>query len=306
MNPHQRRLGSQNVRRTIGENEWWMGLGLGLVLAATLAIAVRSHSAVSPVASVPVSNSLSKPVTQSVPDAAAQGATAYLGGHSASSSGRLASLGSLPADLIVPSELPANIEDPRLLEAWIRLYNYQDPIQLWNGGTHTGRELAHFVLDQAIRVVWDTENICQVGSCSVKHCLADTCTYEDETPGVEPIYVYPNNATDMHSLITTLAHEAFHRTLPFGAAKDTRFEEYWAFRISVKITKEVGWVFGAYDPLDPDQLNLWFRENHLDYYFTLPEYPASVAPLVDSACSRGDPFAGIPPEASGAGQKCSQ
>jgi hypothetical protein len=306
MNPQQPRPGSQNIRRTIGKNEWWMGLGLGLILAAVLAIAVAGHGAVSPAPTVPVTNSLSKPVTQSVPNAAAQGVTAYLGGHRASSSGGLASLGSLPADLIVPSKLPANIEDPRLLEAWIRLYNYQDPIQLWNGGNITGRELAQFVLDQAIPVVWDTENVCQVGSCSVKHCLADTCTYEDGKPSAEPIYVYPNNATDMHSLITTLAHEAFHRTLPFGTVKDTRFEEYWAFRISVKITNEVGWVFGAYGPLDPDLLNLWFRENHQDYYFTLPEYPASVAPLVDIACSRGDPLAGIPLQAYGASQKCSQ
>ena len=36
----------------------------------------------------------------------------------------------LAPDLVIPAVLPTAIQDPALLEAWIRLYNHQDPIRL--------------------------------------------------------------------------------------------------------------------------------------------------------------------------------
>ena len=193
------------------------------------------------------------------------------------------------------------------MEAWIRLYNRQEPIQLWDGRTVTGRDLAQYLLENAITVVWDTQHICGNASCSteIKSCIPDTCTYEDGEPGVNPIYVYPAKATDMQGLTGTLTHEIFHRTQPFGAVADTRFEEYWAFLIGAKIS-QAGWpAFGAYDLLNPGHLNLWIKENRLDPYFELPDYPASVVPLVSGASIGGDPFNGIPAAALGIGQNSS-
>src|SRR5712692_3864942 len=76
-------------------------------------------------------------------------------------------LSQLPADLVVPAKLPA-IQDATLLEAWVRLYNHQDPIGLWDGSSLSGRSLAEYLLDHGIPVVWDTGNVCGNSSCSVK------------------------------------------------------------------------------------------------------------------------------------------
>jgi len=195
-----------------------------------------------------------------------------------------------------------NIQDPMLLEAWTRLYNHHDPVQLWDGSTLTGRDLAQYLMEQAIPVVWDTGHVCGNGSCSVHYCAEETCTYEDGKPGVDPILVYPTKAADMPSLVATLAHEIFHRTQPFGAVPATRFEEYWAFLIAAKISN-AGWPkFGIYDPLDSGHLNLWIKENKLDPYFELPEYPATIVPQVQSAYMGSDQFNGIPAEAFGPSQ----
>jgi hypothetical protein len=219
-------------------------------------------------------------------------------------------LSRLPAGLVVPAKLPA-IQDATLLEAWIRLYNHQDPIRLWDGSSLSGRSLAEYLLDHAIPVVWDTGNVCGNGSCSVKTCSADACTYDDGKPGIAPIYVRaaerpaPGSARgdDMPALVATLAHETFHRTQPFGPVGDTRFEEYWAYRIEYHITAEAWLTFGAYNPLDPNHLNMWLRENRLDPYFQLPEYPASVEPLVVRPQeSTGGSFEGLPADAIGNGQ----
>lgn len=200
-------------------------------------------------------------------------------------------------DQAIPSVLPTTIQDPMLMEAWIRLYNHQAPIQLWDGRTLTGRDLAQYLLSQAIPVVWDTDQVCGNGSCNLQYCTVDTCTHDDGKPGVEPIYIHLTKAADMQSLLGTLAHETFHRTQPFGAVWDTRFEEYWAFRIAANISGADWPNFGNYDPLDAGHLNLWIKENNLDPYFELQEYPATIVPLAQSAYVGGDPFDGIPAEA---------
>src|SRR5260370_42227860 len=64
-------------------------------------------------------------------------------------SNRAALAAHLPSDVTVPASLPANIQDPMLLEAWVRLYNHIEPIQLWDGSTVTGRQLALYALDHA-------------------------------------------------------------------------------------------------------------------------------------------------------------
>lgn len=209
-------------------------------------------------------------------------------------------LSHLPPDLVVPQRLPAAIQDATLLEAWIRLYNRQDPIRLWDGSSLTGRSLAEYLLDHGIPVVWDVGNVCGGGSCSVKHCDAGTCTYAGGQPGLAPIYIRTTERSDMPVLVATLAHETFHRTQPFGPVADTRFEEYWAYRVEYHITAESWLTFGAYDPLDPNHLSMWIRENRLEPYFQLPEYPASVEPLVIRPIqSTGSAYEGLPAAALG-------
>ena len=103
----------------------------------------------------------------------------------------------------------------------------------------------------------------------------------------------------MPSLISTLAHEIFHRTQPFGPVRGTRFEEYWAFLVGARISKSAWPAFGAFDALNPEQLNLWLQLNGLAYYFQYPEYPAAVASHVNHVSSAGDPYEGLPPQAVG-------
>ena len=192
---------------------------------------------------------------------------------------RAALVAALSPELVVPQILPAAIDDPHMLEAWVRLYNHQEPIQLWDGSpTTTGRALAQFLLDQSIPVVWDVQNACH-GSCSIRYCHTDgTCSYDDGQPGVEPILVHIMYANDIPSLVLILAHEAFHRTEPFGTGLDTRFEEYYAFKLESQITPAGAMKFDGFDPMVPAELDGWLHANQLDGYMVLPQYPSNVLP----------------------------
>jgi len=199
---------------------------------------------------------------------------------------RAALTAQLPANITIPDTLPANIQDPMLLEAWVRLYNHLEPIQLWDGSTITGRQLAQYALDHALPIVWDTGHVCSGGSCSVRYCDETVWRFDDQLhPGIKPIYIAPiaqPDATSMQFLVGTLAHEIFHRTSPFGAVADTKFEEYWAFRIGAAIGKNAAPNFDGIDPLISGELFIWLLKNRMPFYYSLPEYPASVAALVDA------------------------
>ena len=194
----------------------------------------------------------------------------------------------LPAGLLAPAKLPAAIQDAELLEAWVRLYSHTDPIQLWDGTSTSGRALAEYLRDHDIPVVWGTAHDCNGYSCSVKLCTPDgsQCAYNTSKTGVAPIYIRAGEHGDMPALTDTLAHEIFHRTQPFGPVADTRFEEYWAFRVENHINAEPWLTFGNYDPLDPNHLSMWIRENKMNDYLSLRPYPASVAQLVASSNSQ--------------------
>jgi hypothetical protein len=192
----------------------------------------------------------------------------------------------LPSNVTIPNTLPHSIQDPLLLEAWVRLYNHQEPMQLWDGSHITGRQLAIFALEHNLPIVWDTDLVCGGGSCSVRYCDRGVCTFDDpQHPGIRPIHLAPVDQGDpnfMQFLVGTLAHEIFHRTAPFGTAPDTKFEEYWAFRIGAAIGKNAAPNFDGIDPLRSGNLFIWLLKNHLTFYYLLPEYPASVAALVEA------------------------
>jgi hypothetical protein len=79
MNQQQFRAGSKNARGTIGPSG--RQLGVGLALAAVVAISVALYVSVPSAVSSPVANSASNAVAQSVPDAAAQGVMHSLRAH---------------------------------------------------------------------------------------------------------------------------------------------------------------------------------------------------------------------------------
>ena len=208
----------------------------------------------------------------------------------------------LPTNLTIPAVLPSTIQDPRLLEAWIRLYNHQETVQLSNGSTLTGRDLAQFLLDQSIPVMWDTNQVCGAASCSVRyaHEKKGTWDFEDGKPGADPIFINPTYKTQdehlMERLVGTLAHEAFHRTLPFGKVRDTLYEEFVAYHIGAEISQSSGLNFKGYDALNPSSLQRWFNDNDLMYaYEQFDLYPQKItvfesAPTLNNTSSLESDF----------------
>jgi len=144
--------------------------------------------------------------------------------------------------------------------------------------------------------VWNTSRVCGGNSCSVLYCAGARCTYGDAPGAVPPIYIRPQDRVDAPALMSTLAHEIFHRTQPFGPVGDTRYEEYLAFMVGARVAHTDWPSFEGYHPLDPDQLNLWFRQNRMDYYLQIPAYPDAVAARVYQVSGSGDPYAGLPPQ----------
>ena len=191
---------------------------------------------------------------------------------------RAVDLSYLPPELAIPAALPAGLDDPLLIEAWVRLYNHNEPLELWDGTTLTGRDLAQFLLDQAIPLVWDVQGRCRNASCSFQYCdpALETCRYDDGQPGVDAIYIFPAQAGDMPTLVSTLAHEGFHRMQLFGEVHDTRFEEFWACKVGAAFNAQSGFKFDGYDPLVSGYLLLWIRDNGLTPYYDLPNYPPSI------------------------------
>ena len=62
------------------------------------------------------------------------------------------------------------VQDPLIQEGLNNLYGHQEPIQLPNGDTITGKALAELIISNQIPVVWGSEDICGGGSCSIQYC----------------------------------------------------------------------------------------------------------------------------------------
>ncbi len=210
----------------------------------------------------------------------------FLAGQAEAS--RPVDLSALPPELVVPAQLPAGIDDPILLEAWVRLYAHQEPITLWDGRQITGRDLAQYLADQGLPVVWNVTHVCGGGSCSQQYCPEQVCAYHG------PIFISLERRADMPALVGVLAHEIFHRRLPFGPVPDTQFEEYWAMVVLDQIAPAPWLQFGAFDPFNPGQLVLWITANRLELYAALQAYPPGITPVDLTAASAGDPFDAIP------------
>jgi hypothetical protein len=190
--------------------------------------------------------------------------------------------------------LEVQIKDADLLESWNTLRSLQNPVSLWNGETVSGAELAQFLLEAQIPVMWGTDEICGGGSCSRQYCSMDgDCSFEDGKPGIDPIYINPsvrNQTTGKASrLVNELAHEIFHRTQPFGTGPDTQLEEYWAFYVGAQVSGGSYLEFTGIDPLDPPQLQSWFSHPGMQGYLKLDAYPERIAHSTQNAAVQPDP-----------------
>jgi hypothetical protein len=183
------------------------------------------------------------------------------------------------------------VQDPLLQEGLTRLYGRQEPIQLPNGDTITGKALAEFMISNQIPVVWGSEDICGGGSCSIQYCRTDGhCSYENGEPGIDPIYINPSirdqSVGKMARLTQELAHEAFHRMQFFGEEQDSLYEEYWAFYVGAQLV-QVDWPnFNGVDPQNPTQLQNWFTAHGMMRYLCLPPYPGDDVPLPSTTEAR--------------------
>jgi hypothetical protein len=181
------------------------------------------------------------------------------------------------ANAATGSLFPDTIEDPDLLKALETLSQHQEAIQLWDGKTVTGQELADFVKKNNIPVVWGSQEICGGASCSLLYFNGSAYMYEDDEPGVDPIYINPS-AKDQTvgratRLLRELSHEIFHRMRPFGLVNVTQYEEYWAYAVETQLSHAAWPVFEGYDPQDPTSLQEWFTHHSLGGYLALEAFP---------------------------------
>jgi hypothetical protein len=173
----------------------------------------------------------------------------------------------LPAGFVVPDDLPAKIDDPLLLTAWVYLYNHSEPITIHNGQTVSGRELAEYARTQRIPILWSSEDICRNNSCSIRPACKDaTCVAKFKNKKTITIYLSPRYQEEsvemLPNLAGSLAHELYHHQLPFGPMKTSLYEEYWAYFIGGSISKASWATFDGYNPLQAACLKQWFSDHN--------------------------------------------
>ena len=187
-------------------------------------------------------------------------------------------------------DLPAAIQDPTLLEAWKQLNTHTEQVMLWDGRSHSGHDLAQFVLEKGIPVEWDAQKVCGSGSCSVLYNQDGVYVYED----LEPIYINPRlrnrGEISTNLILEAMAHEIYHRMQPYGKVDINLYEEYTAFYISTHISGATWTNIEAYDPLKPACLKRWFSDHNLlhgydgkDPYIGIDLYPPGIAAVMDDA-----------------------
>jgi RHS repeat-associated protein len=174
----------------------------------------------------------------------------------------------LPEDFEVPVEFPSKIEDPKLVEAWI---------WLWNSSPE-GKRLAKFILDYDIRVEWGEKNSSNRTCSPVNHnyCFRGSSfkiTIQKGAKSLPGAFIAP-----------ILAHEAYHATLPYGPAPDSLYEEFMAYELESRIRAAINqWTypymqqqyesFEGYNPLNINDLQAWFMIYHPVTYSKLMPYP---------------------------------
>ncbi len=169
----------------------------------------------------------------------------------------------LPGDIVRPETLPTTIQDPILLEGWIRLYNSTQNCELWDGYTLNGRELAQYVIDHAVVITWNTSPI-YIGSWSDRDNTG--------TIYLDPVFK-EETGMQMIGLVSLMSHEIFHDLIPFNQKADTLYEEYWAYYVGSCVSGQSLNSFYAH-PMSSASLKQWFitngHANYLDMYGVYP------------------------------------
>ena len=174
-----------------------------------------------------------------------------------------------PVDLTVPETLPTTIQDPTLLEGWIRLYNSTQSCELWDGYTLNGQELAQYVVDQAVVITWNTSPI-YIGSWA-------------DRDNTGTIYINPDfkEETEMQmiNIVSHMSHEIFHDLTPFNQKADTLYEEYWAYYVGACVSGLSLESFYTH-PMSAGSLKQWFINNGLANYLDDYEmYPGDLVAI---------------------------
>jgi len=193
----------------------------------------------------------------------------------------------LPDGYEIPAALPATIEDPHLLAAWVFLYNQTDPITIHDGMTITGRELAQLVVEIGILVRWGSEEECNGNSCARRFTCPDMdCIENYQSEKVYPIYIsqrfQDSENITLARLAGSVAHELYHHTLPFGPVSTNLYEEYWAYYIGAQVEKARWAIFERYDPNSEACLMAWFRVHGQTGYFGSDVYPMTLDTAVNT------------------------
>jgi hypothetical protein len=175
----------------------------------------------------------------------------------------------IPFYLAVPETLPTTIQDPILLEGWIRLYNSTQNCEVWDGYTLTGQMLAQYVIDQDVVIAWNTSTM-WIGSWVDR----------DHTGN---IYINPGlkEETEMQmvNLVSEMSHEIFHHSTPFNQKADTLYEEYWAFYVGACVSGQSLEDFYTH-PMSSGSLTQWFINNRRGNYLGVFEmYPGDLVAI---------------------------
>jgi len=178
----------------------------------------------------------------------------------------------LPEGIEFPALLPTMITDPQLLAAWVYLFNQSDLITVWDQNSWTGQQLAQFLLDKDIPVSWSTPDVCTYS------CTKRPSSETDDFSQKNKIYMDPTLKGDsIQNIASTLGHEAYHASEPFGKVKDTLFEEYWAFKVGSAISGESWGPLVEGDEYKPVCLHKWFGSKGFVASYEMPEYPQQIS-----------------------------
>jgi hypothetical protein len=183
------------------------------------------------------------------------------------------------------SKLPATIKDAMLLNAWQYLYSQTQPIQMWDGSSLTGQQLAQLVIDERISIVWDTKNVCNGYNCAPRSICADANCNAKDYPVYMALYAKEEITKNIASLAALMGHEIYHHSEPFGKVADTQFEEYWAYTIQSNIENSAWKNEVQKDTLNRHCLRQWFVDHKMTHYLDQTAYPQSISSQMKSSAA---------------------
>ena len=185
---------------------------------------------------------------------------------------------------ILPTWLPT--KDKQLFESYLELYRQTEIIPFGPEGIFeiSGQELGLLIAENQIRILRDGTTYDSNGfliECPAKSYGCTFRTSEDSNQN-QHIFINGLQAASINFHAGTVAHEAFHLSLPFDTMQNSLYEEMVAFSISYEVSD--GENRDIYMIVPPDDLTTaysradiaaYFRTycGEVCPYFSLPTYP---------------------------------